>query len=67
MHAQCPCIKRREHSHSVSLLSVVGKLYGRVPIKRVRTGTECAIGEEKCEFRQGSGCMEQVFVVMQVC
>ena len=29
-----------------SLLSVVGKLFGRVPIKRVRAGTECAIGED---------------------
>ena len=28
------------------MLSVVGKLYGRVFIKRVRAGTECAIGEE---------------------
>ena len=37
----------------ISLLSVVGKLFGRVLIKRVRAGTECAIGEEKCRFRQG--------------
>ena len=27
-------------------LSVVGKLYCRLVIKRVRAGTECAIGEE---------------------
>ena len=42
-------------------MSVVGKLFGRVLIKRVRAGTECAIGEEKCGFRQGRGCMNQVF------
>ena len=35
-------------------------------IKRVRTGTECAIGEEQCGFRQGRGCMDQVFAVRQV-
>ena len=43
-------------------MSVVGKLHGRVLIKRVRAGTECAIGEEQCGFRQGRGCMDQVFV-----
>ena len=36
------------------MLTVVGKLYGRV-IKRVRAGTECAIGVEQCGFRQGRG------------
>ena len=30
-------------------------------------GSECAIGEEKCGFRQGRGCMDQVFAVRQVC
>ena len=36
-------------------------------IKRVRAGTECAIGEEQCGFGQGRGCMDQVFAVRQVC
>ena len=36
-------------------------------IKRVRAGIECAIGEEQCGFRQGRGCMDQVFAVRQVC
>ena len=49
------------------MLSVVGKLFGRVLIKRVRTGTESAIGEEQCGLRQGRGCMDQVFAVRQVC
>ena len=40
---------------------------GRVLIKRVRAVTECAIGEEQCGFRQGRGCMDQVFAVTQVC
>ena len=56
-----------EATQYVCLLSVVGKLYGRVLIKRVMAGTECAIGEEKCGFRQGRGCMDQVFAVRQVC
>ena len=36
-------------------------------IKRVRAGTECAIGEEQCGFMQGRGCMDQVFAVRQEC
>ena len=35
----------------ISLLILVGKLYGRVLIKRVWAGTECVITEEQCEFR----------------
>ena len=37
-------------------LSIAGKLFGRVLNKRVRAGTEC-------RFRQGRGCMDQVFDV----
>ena len=49
------------------MLSVVGKLYGRVLIKRARAETECAIGEEQCGFRQGRRCMDHVFAVGQEC
>ena len=49
------------------ILSVVGKLYGRVLIKIIRAGTECAIGEVQCGFIQGRGCTEEVFAVRQVC
>ena len=59
---KCECSKSRGIS-----LSVVGKLYGRVPIEIVRAGTECAIGEEQYGFRQGRGCMDQVFAVRQAC
>ena len=49
------------------MLSIVGKLFGRMLIKRVRDVTECAIGEEQFGFRQGRGCMDEVFAVRQVC
>ena len=49
---KCEC----SNSRGISL-SVVGKLFGRVLMKRVRVGTECAIGEEQYGFRQGRGCM----------
>ena len=60
---KCAC----SNSRGISLLSVVGKLFGRVLINRVRAGTECAIGEDQCRFRQGRGCMNQVFAVRQIC
>ena len=60
---KCEC----RNSRGISLLSVVGTLFGRVLVKRVRAETECAIGEEQCEFREGRGCMNQVFAVRQVC
>ena len=50
---KCEC----SNSRGICFLSVIGKLYGRVLIKRVRAGTECAIGEEQCGFRQGRGCL----------
>ena len=59
---KCEC----SSSRGISLLSVVGMQFIRVLIKRVRAGTECAIGEEQCGFWQGRGCMDQVFAVRQV-
>ena len=49
------------------MLSVVGKLYGRMLIKRVKNGTECARVEEPNGFRKSRGCIDQVFLVKQVC
>ena len=60
---KCEC----SNSRGISLLSVVGQLFGRVLIKRVRAGTECAIGEEQCGLSQGRGCTDQVYAVRQVC
>ena len=51
----------------ISLLSMVGKIYGRVLINRIRDGTEEVLMEEQCGFRRGRGCVDQVFVVRQVC
>merc|ERR1712002_206763 len=50
----------------ISLLSIPGKVYGRVLIDRVREITEGMIGEEQCGFRTGRGCVDQVFTLKQV-
>ena len=51
----------------ISLLSVVGKVYGRVLINRIRRGTDKYICDEQGGFRQGRGCVDQIFAVRQVC
>ena len=50
----------------ISLLSIPGKVYGRIIIERVRVLTEGMIGEEQCGFRSGRGCVDQVFVMKQM-
>ncbi len=45
---------------------MVGKVYGRVLIERIRTKTESVVGEEQCGFRSGRGCVDQVFAVRQI-
>ena len=50
----------------ISLLSIAGKVYGRILIERVRALTEGMIGDEQCGFRSGRGCVDQVFVMKQM-
>lgn len=47
----------------ICLLSVVGKVYGRILIERVRGMTEERIGEEQGGFRGGRGCVDQAFTL----
>ena len=72
MLALSRCTRAREikneccNSRGISLLCVVGKLYGRVLIKRIRESTDGAIGEEQCGVRSGIRCADQTFAVIQV-
>ena len=47
----------------ISLLSVPGKVYGRVVIERVKEITRGKIGEEQGGFIEGRGCIDQIFTV----
>ena len=51
----------------MSLLSAVGKLYGRVLIDRIRMRTDGMLGEEQCGFRSERGCGYQFFMLRQLC
>ena len=48
-----------------SILSIPGKVYGRILIEKVHSLTEGLIGKEQCGFRSGRGCVDQVFVMKQ--
>ena len=50
----------------ISLLSIPGKIYGRIIIQRVVSETQDLIGEEQCSFRQGKGCVDQRFTLFQL-
>ena len=50
----------------ISLLSIPGKVYGRILIERVRALTEGRMGEEQCGFRRGRGCVDQIYVMKQM-
>ena len=47
----------------ICLLSVIGKIYGRILIDRVRYITEELVGEEQGGFRRGRGCVDQMFAL----
>ena len=55
------------NSRGISLLSVAGKVYGRILINRIRDKTEDAIAEVQGGFRKGRGCADQTFIVRQIC
>ena len=48
----------------ISLLSVVGKVYGRVLVNTIRDKTENVIAEVQGGFRRGRGCTDQIFIVL---
>ncbi len=51
----------------ISPLSVVGTVYGKVLIGRVRENTDGMIRDEQGGFRRGRECVDQIFTVRQVC
>ena len=51
----------------ISLLSVVGKVYGRVLINRIGDKTENVIAKVQSGFRRGRGCTDQILIVRQIC
>ena len=46
---------------------MVGKVYGRILINRIRDKTENVVVEVQSGFRRGKGCTDQIFTVRQIC
>ena len=51
----------------IILLNVVGKVYGRVLINRIRDKEENVIAEVQSGFRKDRGFTDQIFIVRQMC
>ncbi len=47
----------------ISLLSVPGKIHGRILIKRLMQVTEKKVSDEQGGFRKGKTCVDQIFVI----
>ena len=56
-----------KNNRGISLLSVPGKVYGRILIERVIENSNEQIGEEQSGFRKGRSCTDQIFVLRQMC
>ena len=65
MHALCLHIRVKGIALSANYmgisLSVVGKVCRGILIERIRNITYGAIGEEQCGFRDGRGCVDQIY------
>ncbi len=53
----------KNNYRGISLLSVPGKVYGRVLRERLMEITEGTVSEEQGGFRKGKGCVDQTFPV----
>ena len=50
----------------ISILSIPGKIYGRVLINRVIESTKEQVAEEQGGFRSGRGCIDQIFILKRL-
>ncbi len=50
----------------ISLLSVPGKVHGRILTKRLMEVTEGKVSEEQGGFRKGRGCVDQIFAMKRL-
>lgn len=51
----------------INPLSVIGKLYGKILVVRVRHQSESVLRQEQCGFRSSRNGTDQIFVVRQMC
>ncbi len=57
--------KREECNNyrGISLLSVPGKIYGRILNERLMKISDKSVNDEQGSFRKGRGCLDQIFAM----
>jgi len=59
-------LKECKNSRGITLLSVAGKILGRIIIDRIRNGVDKKLRMEQAGYRSGRGTTEQVFVLRNI-
>ena len=59
-------LKDCKNSRGITLLSVVGKILGRIIIDRIRRGIDSRLRKEQAGYRRGRGTTEQVFILRNI-
>ena len=59
-------LKDCKNWRGITLLSVVGKMLGRIIIDRIRNGVDCRLRKEQAGYRKGRGTTEQVFILRNI-
>ena len=59
-------VRECSNSRGISLLGVVGRVYGGILIDRIRDKRKCNC-QVQFGFKRGRGCTDQIFIVRQIC
>jgi hypothetical protein len=59
-------LRHCDNWRGISLLDVVGKLFGRILQDRLQVVAEKVLPESQCGFRKGRGCVDMIFVARQL-
>ena len=59
-------LKVCDNWRGISLLDVVGKVFGRIIHSRLQNAAEDILPDSQCGFRQGRGCTDMIFVARQL-
>ena len=60
-------LKECKNWRGITLLSVVGKILGRIVIDQIRNGVDIRLRNEQAGYRKGRGTTEQIFILTLSC
>ncbi|KAJ8333487.1 hypothetical protein SKAU_G00414950 [Synaphobranchus kaupii] len=59
-------LKECKNSRGITLLSVMGKILGRIIVDRVRNGVDSRLRKEQAGYRKSRGTTDQVFILRNI-